>query len=301
MASAATLQDKLAAGRFVVTAEITPPLSASADLLLRRAAPLKGLVDAVNVTDAPGARATMSSFAAAAILHVAGIEPVLQITCRDRNRIALAGDLLGAAAQGVRNLLILHGDDPTTGDQPDAKPVYDLDSRGVMALARDMSARGELPSGRAIEAPPTFHIGAADTPFDPPADFQPRGLEAKIAAGAEFAQTQFCFDVDVAKRYFARLAEHGVTERLKFIVGVGPIVSAKSARWMDENLFGVSVPGHIVDRLEGAADQRAEGKRICVELIEAYREVPGIRGVHIMAPQQKVEAIAEVVDMAGLG
>jgi len=285
----------LGAGDFVMTAEITPPLSGAAQPLLDAAAPLADRVHAINVTDAAGARATMSSFAAAAILSRAGYEPVLQVTCRDRNRIALAGDLLGAAAQGVRNLLILHGDGPEKGDQPEAAPVYDLDSRGVMRLARDMRDAGRLPPGREIAAPPRFFIGAADMPFDPPPDWQPTGLLGKADAGADFVQTQFCFDAAVARRYMARLADYGVTERLTFILGVGPLASARSARWMNEHLFGVTVPDAVIGRLEGAADQTAEGRRICVELIEELRAISGVSGVHIMAPLQKPHAIAEVI------
>jgi len=285
----------LGAGDFVMTAEITPPLSGDARSLLDLAAPLAGRVQAINVTDAAGARATMSSLAAAAILHQAGHEPVLQVTCRDRNRIALAGDLIGAAAQGVRNLLILHGDGPEKSDQPEATPVYDLDSRGVMELARRMRDEGTLPSGREIASPPQFFIGAADTPLDPPPEWQPTGLLRKADAGADFVQTQFCFDLGVARRYMARLVDLGATERLALILGVGPLASARSARWMNENLFGVSVPDAVIARLEGAVDQAAEGRRLCVELIEELREVPGVSGVHIMAPLQKPSAIAQVV------
>jgi methylenetetrahydrofolate reductase (NADPH) len=165
------LERLLAAGRFAVTAEVTPPLSADAGVLLARTAPLKGRADAVNVTDGAGARVTMSSLAAAAILARAGIEPVLQVTCRDRNRIALAADLIGAAALGITNIMALHGDDPKGGDLPEAKPVYDLDSRGIMAMARQLRADGTLPSGRAVKPPPRLFIGGADTPFDPPADW----------------------------------------------------------------------------------------------------------------------------------
>lgn len=289
-----TLRERLAAGRFVVTAEITPPLSASVADLLARAEPLRGLVDAVNVTDSPAARTAMSSFAASAILAREGIEPVLQVTCRDRNRIAIAGDLLGASAQGVRNLLVLAGDDPKVGDQPDAKPVFDLDSRAVMALARAMRDDGTLPNGRALAAAPDFHIGCADTPFDPPADWAPDGLAAKAEAGAVFVQTQFCYDLEVARRYFARIGEHGLTQRMKFIVGIGPLASATSARWMDENLYGVSVPPSLIDRLEAASDQAAEGRAICIELIEGLAAIPGIAGVHLMAPGQPSSAIAEI-------
>lgn len=295
MAAPRTLQERLAAGSFVVTAEITPPLSASAADLLSRAEPLRGLVDAVNVTDSPGARTAMSSFAASAILAGAGIEPVLQVTCRDRNRIAIAGDLLGAAAQGVTNLLLLTGDDPRGGDQPDATPVFDLDARAVMALARSMRDDARLPNGRTIPTPPAFHIGCADMPMDPPDGWTPDGLAAKIDGGAQFAQTQFCFDLEVAERYFARLAAHGITERLKMIAGVGPIASARSARWMNDNLYGVTVPDRIVERLDAAADQAAEGRAICLELVEGLARIPGIAGVHLMAPQQPSSVIAEIV------
>ena len=294
------LERLLADGQFVVTAEVIPPLSADPEALLSRVRPLKGLADAVNLTDAAGARAALSSFAAAALLVGEGVEPVLQTTCRDRNRIALAGDLIGAAAQGVRNILVLHGDLPEGGDQPEAMGVYDLDSRGVMSLARDMRDLGVLPSGRTIEVPPPLFIGAADSPFDPPADWRPSGLESKIAAGADFIQTQFCFDADLARRYFARLADAGIPERLKIIAGIGPIASARSARWMNDNLHGVTVPEAVIGRLGQAADPAAEGRRICVELIEALREIPGVRGVHIMAPLQGSEAIAAVIEDSGL-
>jgi len=294
------LRSKLAAGEFVITAEITPPLSADPAALLERAKPLAGVVDAVNVTDAAGARAALSSTAAAALLAASGVEPVMQMTCRDRNRIAIASDLLGCAAQGVHNLLILHGDDPKVGDQPDAMPVWDLDSRGVMALARTMRDDKRLPSGREITGAPDFHIGCADTPFDPPEDFVPSGLRSKIDAGADFAQTQFCYDLDVARRYFATLGAHGITKDLKFIAGIGPLASAKSARWMDETLFGVSVPASAIARLEAASDERAEGRAIAVEAIHRLAEIDGVSGVHIMAPLQSAGAIAETIKMTGL-
>jgi methylenetetrahydrofolate reductase (NADPH) len=296
-----SLAARLAEGAFAATAEITPPLAASAEPLLALAAPLRGRVDAINVTDGAGARATMSSFAAAAILAREGFEPVAQVTCRDRNRIALAGDLIGVAAQGVRNLLVLHGDDPQRGDMPEAKPVYDLDSRGVMHMVREMRDSGTLPSNRAIEPPPRLFIGGADTPFDPPPDWAPESLLAKAEAGADFVQTQFCFDAEMVRRYMARLADAGLLERLSFLIGVGPLASVRSARWMNENLFGVTVPDSVIGRIEGATDQRAEGERICVELIEALREVPGVSGVHIMAPLGGSEAIAGVVESARLG
>jgi len=290
------LKKRIGAGEFVLTAEIVPPLSARSDGLLAEAALLRGRVDAINVTDAASGRATMSSFASAAILAANGYEPILQVTCRDRNRIALIGDLLGASAQGVRNLLILHGDDPRGGDQPDTKPVFDLNSRELMALVRDMQERGELPSGRKIDPPPEFFIGGADVPQDPGPDWSPKSLLGKADAGAGFVQTQFCFDLGVAQRYIERLRGEGLTERLGVIIGVGPIRSAKSARWMNENLFGVHVPSTVIERLENASAPAEEGQVICAELIEGLRQIPGVAGAHIMAPGSGTAAIAAVLD-----
>lgn len=293
------LATKLKKREFAMTAEIVPPASASADALLAEAAHLKGLVDAINVTDGAGATTTMSSFGAAALLSGAGYEPVLQITCRDRNRIALTADLLGAAAQGCHNLLILSGDDPAKGDQPEAKPVFDLDSRQVMQLARQLRDESTLPSGRPLLTAPPFFIGAADMPFDPPADWKPEALRAKIDSGAQFTQTQFCFEPDVARRFIARLRDEGITEQVGVLLGIGPILSAKSAHWMNDNLYGVTVPGETIKRLEQASDAKAEGRAICAELIQQYREIPDLAGVHIMAPAQKPDAIAEAIGLAG--
>jgi methylenetetrahydrofolate reductase (NADPH) len=289
------LKTRLADGEFVITAEIVPPLTADAGRLLAEAELLRGKAHAINVTDAAAGRTTLSSFASSAILAANGFEPILQVTCRDRNRIALAGDLLGAAAQGVRNVLILQGDDPKGGDQPDAKPVFDLNSRELMAMAREMRDQGLLPSGRKIEPPPQLFLGGADVPARPGKEWKPEGLRGKLEAGAGFIQTQFCFDLAIAEHYAKLLRDSGLAARLSFIVGVGPIVSARSARWMNENLFGVFVPDSVIERLEGAADQAAEGRQICRELIAGMREIDGIAGVHIMAPARGAEAIAETL------
>jgi methylenetetrahydrofolate reductase (NADPH) len=290
------LQDKIRDGQFVITAEIVPPLAASADALLAEARTIGARADAMNVTDAAAGRTTMSSFSAAAILKANGYEPILQVTCRDRNRIALAGDLLGAAAQGIENLLLLRGDDPKGGDQPDAKPVFDFETADLMKLARDMRDEGVLPSGRTIESPPRFFIGGADVPRVPDEKWSPEPLRRKIEGGAGFLQTQFCFDLEVARRYFERLGEEGITDEIGIIIGVGPIRSAKSARWMNDNLFGVHVPEATIERLESATDQAAEGRAICVELIEGLREMPGPAGAHVMAPAQGPAAIAAVLE-----
>ncbi|MEA2930686.1 MAG: hypothetical protein QOG38_3114 [Hyphomicrobiales bacterium] len=291
------LERVLASGRFAVTAEVTPPVSCDRAELLARAAPLKGLADAVNVTDGAGARAHMGALAAAIVLHEAAIEPVLQLTCRDRNRLALQSDLLGAAALGLRNLLVLRGDDPSAGDQPEAKPVFDLDARALIKTAVEIRDRGELPQGRKVTGKASFFIGAADLPIDPPAGWKPKSLTDKIAAGAQFAQTQFCMDIEIVRRYIARLAETGLTKKIAILIGVVPLRSAKSARWIKEHLYGAIIPDHIVERLDYAGDPAAEGRQICADFIAQLAEIPGVAGAHIMAPNNEAaipDVIAEV-------
>ena len=271
-------------GEFAVTAELVPPASGAPDELLALAEPFRDLVDAVNVTDGPRAMVHMSALAASAILVREGIEPILQFTCRDRNRIALQSDLLGASAVGVRNALILRGDDPDTNEIPPPKPVFDVDSRDLIQIAAKMRAGEALASGREIGTAPRLFIGAADTPIDPEPGWRPTGLARKIEAGAGFVQTQLCWDIDVVRRYAAALEAAGLTDRVFLLIGIGPIASARSARWMRDNLWGVRIPDSIVERLDRAADQKAEGIAICAELIRDLAEVPGVSGVHLMAP-----------------
>ena len=288
-----TLQAKLAAKRFVITAEVTPPVSFDRAELIAKALPLKGLADAVNLTDGAGARPHMSTLIAASFLVQEAIEPILQMTCRDRNRIALQSDLIGAAAAGVHNFLMLRGDDPSAGDQPDAKPVFDLDARALLETARKLRDANELPSGRKVVGHAAFFLGAADSPIDPPAGWEPKSLKAKIAAGAQFAQTQFCMDAGVVRRYVARLAEHNI-KGLSIIIGIAPLRSAKSALWMKEKLFGTIIPDSIVARMEAASDPAAEGRAICIDLIRELSEIPGVAGVHIMAPNNDA-AVPDVI------
>lgn len=290
----------LLADAFAVTAEIVPPLSSDPEALLTKARPLQDVVDAVNVTDGAGARSHMSSLVAAGLMAREGIEPVLQFTCRDRNRIALQSDVLGAGALGIHNILVLGGDDPKAGDQPDAKPVFDLDTRALIAMMHEMSEDGRILSGREIATPPRLFLGAADTPIDPPPDWTPDRLADKADAGARFVQTQFCYDIDIIRRYIARLGEAGLTNRLFILLGTGPIASARSALWMRENLWGVIIPDSMIERLEGAQDEKAEGRRICVEFIERVREIDGVAGVHVMAIRQD-EAIPGILADAKAG
>ncbi len=286
---ASRLQRTLAARRFAFTAELSAPASFDATELVERALPLHDLADAVNVTDCASARTQMSALAAAALLLQHGVEPVLQLTCRDRNRIALQADLIGAAALGIRNLLMLRGDDPSRGDQPEAKAVFDLDTRALTETAALMRDRSMLPNGRAVSGRPGFYIGAADTPIEPPDGWRPESLERKLEAGAQFVQTQFCMDAALLRRYLDRLAEHGLRERLPMLIGVAPIANARSARWMRANLYGTVIPDAMIARLEGADDPRTEGRRMCVELIHELAALPGVAGVHVMAPLNEPE------------
>ena len=297
------LRERLQSGRFVVTAEIVPPASSDPGDLIAKVKPLAGLADAVNVTDGAGARSHMGSLAAAALLLHNGIEPILQLTCRDRNRIALQSDLLGAAALGIENLLLLRGDDPSAGDQPDAKPVFDLDTQKLTEIARDIRDRGQLMSGQKVAGRANFFLGAADSPIDPPPGWAPTRLAAKVAAGAQFAQTQFCMDPGVVRRYAQCLAQHGL-DRLHLLIGLVPLRSARSARWIREKLYGSIIPDSVVERMDRASDPISEGRKICTEIVEELSDVPGVAGVHIMAPGNDAglaEAVAGAARVANRG
>ena len=298
--AASDLQARLRSGEFVITAEITPPVSIDPAEFLRRAMPLKGLATAVNVTDGAGAKVHLSSLATAHFLVSSGIEPIFQMTCRDRNRLALQGDILGAAALGIRNILILGGDDPKAGDQPEAKAVYDLDSRTLLAMAHRMRTDNTLPTGTKIAGPPLrLVLGAADVPADPAPGWRPTGLKAKIDAGADFVQTQFCMDTGVVRRYTRRLAEAGM--RVPLLIGVAPIPSAKSARWMREKLFGTIIPDAFVERLERAGDPKLEGRKICIEVLRELADIPGVAGAHVMAPMNFAEIPAVIAESGVAG
>ncbi len=278
------LKRALAQGRFVITTEVTPPVSLRRNDLLAKADPLKGLADAVNVTDGAGAKVHVAPVTAAAMLLEAGIEPVLQLVCRDRNRLALQAELLAAASWGIRNLLLLRGDDPTAGDQPDAKGVFDLDSRQLIETAARLRDRGELPTGTSVHGRADFFIGSAETPIDPPSGWEPRGLRAKIAAGAQFSQTQFCMDAGLLRRFVSRLAQGGIARDFHLVVGVALLKSAGSAQWIRHHLSGAVIPEALVERMQRASDPVAEGQRACLDVIAEFATIPGVAGVHVMAP-----------------
>jgi methylenetetrahydrofolate reductase (NADPH) len=298
-AGANKFRETLASGHFAVTAEITPPRSASLDSLTVAVSALKPVVAAINLTDGASARVRMSSSAAAIHVKRLGVEPVLQVTCRDRNRIALQSDLLGVAAFGVSNVLVLTGDSVDAGDDPDAKPVFDLDSRQLIAALKKMSMEATTLSGSELTVAPEFFRGAADAPFEIERDWTPDGLRVKLAAGAQFIQTQYCFDMALLGRYMARLNDHGLTEKMYFLVGLGPLRSADGARWMRDNLPGTVMPAGIIRRMRSARDPRQEGISICAELLQQARDIAGIAGAHLMAPGLHHE-IVEAVKLAGL-
>lgn len=295
------LERVLRSGRFAVTAELNPPDSADPQAVYDRALVLASVCDAINATDASGANVHMSSVGVCALLTRAGYEPVLQVSCRDRNRIAIQGDLLGAAAMGVRNVLCLTGDGVQAGDQPEAKPVFDLDSITLLRTARALRDDGLFLSGRALEARPAFFLGAAENPFVPPFEERARRLAKKVEAGAEFIQTQFCFDVPRLAAFMRRVGDLGLRQAAAILVGVGPLRSARAAEWMRSHVPGVVIPDDVIRRLRGVPADRQpdEGKRLCTEIIQQVRQIEGVRGVHVMAYRQE-ELVAEIIEAAGL-
>ena len=293
------LERVLRSGQFAVTAELAPPDSALAEDVFERASLFDGWVDGMNATDGSGAHCHMSSVAMCALLTGVGYSPVLQISCRDKNRIAIQGDVLGAAAMGVSNVLCLSGDGVQVGDHPEAKPVFDLDSMSLLETIRIMRDESRFLSGRPITSPPKMFLGAAENPSAPPVDFRPYRLAKKIAAGAQFIQTQYIFDVPQLAEFMARSRDLGLLEKVFILPGVGPLASARTALWIRNNVPGIHIPDELIKRLEGAAEPKKEGQKICIELIQQIREVEGVSGVHVMAYRQE-ESVADIIKQSGV-
>ena len=293
------LERILRRGDFAVTAELNPPDTADPHEVYDRGAVFDGWVDAMNATDGSGANCHMSSVGICALLTRVGYAPVLQISCRDRNRIAIQGDVLGAAAMGVNNVLCLTGDGVQAGDQPGAKPVFDLDCMSLLQTIRTLRDEGQFLSGRKITAPPQLFLGAAINPFAPPHDFRALRLKKKIEAGAQFVQSQYCYDVPMLKKYMDQVTDMGLHENCFILIGVGPLASARAARWMRSNVPGVHIPDYIIGRLEGSKDQKHEGKQICIDIIREVREIAGVSGIHVMAYRQE-ELVADIVRESGV-
>ena len=306
------LEKVLRAGHFAVTGELGPPASANRAVIEEKSEHLKGNVDSVNITDNQTAVVRMSSIAVGVILMQLGIEPNIQMTCRDRNRLAMQSDLMGASALGLKNLLCLTGDHQSFGNHPFAKNVFDMDSIGMLMMLRDMREKGIVQAGDEMDVPPRFFLGAAANPFADPFDFRPYRLAKKVKAGADFVQTQLIYNVPKFAEYMKRVGDLGLLDEVYILAGVGPIRSSGAARYMATKVPGMEVPDEILQRMSGAikgiprenrqarrAAWQEEGIRICVEIIQQVREIPGVSGVHIMAIEWE-EAVPTIVERAGL-
>jgi methylenetetrahydrofolate reductase (NADPH) len=289
----------LRAGLFAVTTELDPPDSADPEDVYRRARVFDGYVDAINATDGSGANCHMSSMAVCALLTRKGYAPVMQISCRDKNRIAIQGDILGGAAMGVCNLLCLTGDGVQAGDHPQALPVFDLDSLTLLETARTLRDEHHFLSGRKITCAPRVLLGAAENPFARPYEWRAERLAKKVAAGAQFIQTQYCYDVALLSAFMRQVEDLGLLDKIFILVGVGPLRSAKAAEWMRTHVPGVHIPDEVVKRLAGAADPAAEGRQLCIDLLQEIRTIRGVHGVHVMAYRQE-HTVAEIIERSGV-
>jgi methylenetetrahydrofolate reductase (NADH) len=295
------LQAVLQRGRFAVTAEIGPPRGANVAPVRRKAKMLRDWIDAANVTDNQSAVVRMASWAGCLVLKQEGVEPVMQLQCRDRNRIALQSDLLGAAAFEIPNVLLLTGDHPRFGDHPDAKGVFDLDSIQLIWTARTMREQRKLLSGRDLKPAPDFFIGAVENPFAPPLRWRAERLGKKIAAGARFCQTQFIYDVKIFAEWMQRVRDLGLDQRCYILAGVGPVKSLRALEHMRNEVPGMFVPDEVIHRLRSVPSDKVaeEGLKLCSEIIAQVKDIPGVAGVHVMAFSWE-EAIPEILQRAGI-
>jgi len=295
------LKKVLEQGDFAVTSECGPPKGADPQVIFRKAELLRGKVDSVNVTDNQTAIVRMSSLAACSLVKSAGLDPVLQMVVRDKNRIALQSDILGASAIGIRNVLCLSGDHQSFGNQPEAVGVYDLDSIQFLQAAKNMRDKGVIVGGEQLSQPPELFIGAAANPFGDPLDFRVVRLAKKIKAGADFIQTQCIYNLDRFETWLNRAGDRGLTEKAYILGGVTPLKSSGMAKYMKNKVSGMDVPDELIKRMEGVPKdkQSEEGISICVETIQKLKEMPGIKGVHIMAIEWE-DAVGEIVEKAGL-
>lgn len=294
-----TVEALLRDGHFVITAELESPDSADPDDVYDRVRALDGCVDAINATDGSGANVHMSSLAVSVLLQREGYCPVMRISCRDRNRIAIQGDVLGAAALGITNILCLTGDGVQAGDHPEARPAFDLDSIAALSTLRMMRDESRFLSGRALTTPPRIFLGAAENPSTLSTDMRVARVRRKVEAGAQFIQTQYCFDMPRLCEFMSRIRDLGIDRNVHILTGVGPLASAGAARWMRAHVPGVHIPDEIIHRLESSDKPKEEGRNICVEIMQELRGIPGISGVHMMAFKQE-RFIAEMVEAAGI-
>ncbi|NQU97219.1 MAG: methylenetetrahydrofolate reductase [Chloroflexi bacterium] len=302
MKSGSNLEQALEEGRFVVTGEVAPPNSANGDVIREKAKLLKGHVVAANVTDNPTGVVRMSSIACSLLALQEGVEPIAQMTCRDRNRMAIQSEVLGAAAHGLKNLLCLTGDHPSLGNHPESKPVFDLDSLQLIQMIRNMRDEKKFQSGDEMDVEPRLFIGAVENPFGHPLQFRAARLAKKVRAGADFIQTQLVYNVERFREWMVEVRDRGLHEKTYILAGVGPIRSVGAARFMRDKVPGMDVPGEVVERMAGVERGKAarqEGIKICVEIIQQIREIEGIAGVHIMALEWE-RAVPIIMEQAGL-
>jgi methylenetetrahydrofolate reductase (NADPH) len=298
----ANLAKVLSAGHFALCVEVSPPVGPNPEAVQKQINLLKGYGDAYNVTDNQSATVHMSSLAVSIMLKQAGMEPIVQFTCRDRNRLGLQADLLGAAAFGINHILCLSGDHPIWGDHPQCKSVYDIDSVNLIRMARMMRDCRVFENGKSIpKLAPDFFIGAVENPFAPPFEYRPMRVAKKIVAGAQFIQTQLIFNVDRFREFMKRVVDLGLHEKVAILAGVGPIKSLKVAEYMANEVAGVEIPQSIIDRLSPLSkeDQAKAGVDLCCEVANQVREIEGVRGLHVMAVNWP-DAVPQVVKNLGL-
>lgn len=299
MKAGSNLERVFESGKFAVTAEIGPPQSADPEPLVHHAKMMKGSADAFNLTDNQTAVVRLSSIASAVIIMREGLEPVIQMTCRDRNRIALQSDLFGAAALGVKNVLCLTGDHQTFGNEKGSKNVFDLDSITELQIFDRLGREGKQPGGEEIKNPPKMYLGCAENPFATPYEWRATRLAKKVAAGADFCQTQAIFDMDMFEKWMEEVRSRGLDKKIHILAGVIPMKTAGAARYMKNKVPGMIVPNFIIDRMKNAKDPKEEGVKLCVEQIETLKTIKGVHGVHIMAVMWE-EIVPRIVEMAGL-
>ena len=301
MKSGSNLEKVLTAGHFALTGELGPPRGTSAEDVKKKASHLKGMVDAVNITDNQTAMVRMSSWAASLLIMEEGLEPNYQMVCRDRNRLAMQADILGAYALGIRNMLCLSGDHQKFGDHPTAKGVFDIDSMQLIGMVKKMRDENKFLSGADLEESPKMFIGAAANPFAEPFEWRVHRLAKKIHAGVDFIQTQCIYNMDKFRKWISQANDMGLTEKVYILAGVTPMKSVGMARYMKNNVPGMDVPDEIINRLRGAGKGKiaAEGIKIACEQIEEFKQMKGVAGVHLMAIEweHKVPEIAEQAKM----
>ncbi len=295
MKSGSRLERILEAGHFAFTGELGPPQGANADHVRKKASYLKGIVDAVNITDNQTAVVRMSSWAAGLIAIQEGLEPNYQMVCRDRNRIAIQSDILGAYAHGIRNMLCLSGDHQQFGNHPLTKGVFDIDSIQLIGLVKKMRDEKKFLNGDEIDVAPQMFIGAAENPFAEPFEWRVHRLAKKIEAGADFIQTQCIYDMKMFREWIKQANDMGLTEKVHILAGITPLKSGGMARYMAKNVSGIIIPDGVIDRIVQAKKPAEEGIKFCVEQIEELKEMKGVHGVHLMAIEweHRVPEIAE--------